>query len=107
MRDRQSSAPDSRHFAAALAREWERQLVLVPLAGAFCLPLAVMIIASLKDIREVMTTGLLDWPRHLIGQPWREAWANACIGISCEGLHVYFVNSLLIAVPATILSMGF
>jgi glucose/mannose transport system permease protein len=35
---------------------------------------------------------------------WKTAWSGACTGIKCEGLRPYFWNSVLLAVPAVIIS---
>ena len=35
---------------------------------------------------------------------WKTAWSSACTGIQCEGLKPFFWNSVLLAVPAVIIS---
>jgi glucose/mannose transport system permease protein len=37
-------------------------------------------------------------------EPWLNAWGSACIGLTCEGLHGYFWNSIKMVVPAVAIS---
>jgi glucose/mannose transport system permease protein len=73
-------------------------------AAGFLLPLLLMIATSLKSDDEVRTGTLLALPQAPTLAPWLEAWSTACIGVNCTGLKGYFLNSLLIAVPAVAVS---
>jgi len=84
-----------------------RVLIYILLAFAvmfYLLPLAVMLITSLKDLDEIRTGTLLSLPKALNFDAWGKAWGTACTGVSCEGLKGYFWNSVLIVVPAVIIS---
>ena len=70
----------------------------------YLLPLVVMLITSLKDLEEIRTGTLLSLPQALNFDAWAKAWGSACTGVSCEGLKGYFWNSVLIVVPAVIIS---
>ena len=70
----------------------------------YLLPLAVMLITSLKDLDEIRSGTLLSLPQSLNFDAWGKAWGTACTGVSCEGLKGYFWNSVLIVVPAVIIS---
>lgn len=84
------------------------RLVLYILLGLFALfylmPLFVMITTSLKSLDEIRTGDLVSLPREVTFDAWRTAWSGACTGIQCEGVRPYFLNSLLIAIPAVMIS---
>jgi len=73
-------------------------------ALVYLLPLVVMVITSLKDLDEIRSGTLLSMPQALNLDSWDKAWGSACTGVSCEGLKGYFWNSVLIVVPAVIIS---
>lgn len=70
----------------------------------YLLPLVVMVITSLKDLDEIRSGTLLSMPQSLNFDSWDKAWGSACTGVTCEGLKGYFWNSVLIVVPAVIIS---
>lgn len=70
----------------------------------YLLPLFVMVTTSLKSLEEIRTGNLIALPREITFGAWKTAWASACTGIQCEGLRPYFYNSVLLAVPAVLLS---
>lgn len=70
----------------------------------YLLPLAVMLITSLKDLDEIRNGTLLSLPQSLNFEAWGKAWGSACTGVSCDGLKGYFWNSVLIVVPAVAVS---
>jgi glucose/mannose transport system permease protein len=72
----------------------------------FLLPLAVMIITSLKTMAQIRQGGLFDLPSPLTFEAWVKAWGSACTGLNCNGVKVGFWNSIRILVPSTILSIG-
>jgi len=63
-----------------------------------------MIITSLKDITEIKNGNLLALPEHITFQPWIDAWSQARIGSSADGIKPYFINSVIITVPAVLIS---
>ncbi|WP_341235539.1 carbohydrate ABC transporter permease [uncultured Sulfitobacter sp.] len=84
------------------------RIVLYVLLGLFALfylmPLFVMLTTSLKSLDEIRTGDLVSLPREVTFDAWRTAWSTACTGIQCEGVRPYFLNSLLIAIPAVMIS---
>ena len=82
--------------------------ILFVLLGIFAIyylmPLFVMITTSLKSLEEIRTGSLIDLPREVTFDAWKTAWSSACTGIQCEGLKPFFWNSVLLAVPAVIIS---
>ena len=78
--------------------------ILVIFAFYFLIPLFVMLITSFKDIDDIKNGNLLDLPKNFTISPWVEAWSNARIGVSTDGIKPYFINSILITVPAVFIS---
>lgn len=70
----------------------------------FSLPLFVMIVTSLKSLEEIRLGSLLGLPQAIELTSWRTAWESACTGVSCLGLRPYFWNSILLVVPAVVIS---
>lgn len=78
--------------------------VLILFAAFFLLPLYVMVATSLKDMAQVRGGSLLDLPNSIDFGAWRKAWSEACTGTDCGGLKPFFINSLLMVVPAVLIS---
>lgn len=83
---------------------WVLYLLLAIFAVYYMLPLFVMVTTSLKSLEEIRTGSLISLPRDMTFEAWRAAWSGACSGIKCEGLRPYFWNSVIMAVPAVIIS---
>ena len=78
--------------------------LLLLAAGFFLAPLYVMLVTSLKDAAQIRSGNLLSLPASLNFEAWELAWATACTGVDCRGLQPYFWNSVLMAVPAVLIS---
>jgi glucose/mannose transport system permease protein len=78
--------------------------VLLVFAAWFLTPLYVMVATSLKDMEQVRNGHLLAWPVNPTLDSWAKAWSQACTGIDCGGLKPFFMNSVLMVVPAVLLS---
>lgn len=87
-----------------LALRWLLYLLLVLFALYYLAPLFVMVTTSLKSLEEIKTGSLVSLPREVTFDAWGTAWSAACSGIKCEGLKPYFWNSILMAVPAVLIS---
>lgn len=76
--------------------------------GLFCLyyliPLIVMVSTSLKSLAEIREGTLLSMPREITLDAWAKAWGTACVGVRCDGLEPYLWNSVVMAVPAVLIS---
>ena len=79
---------------------------LLALAAFYLMPLWVMIVTSLKSLDEIYAGSFIGPPQAVTFEAWQKAWGQACIGTACNGLRPYFVNSLLMVIPAVILSTG-
>jgi glucose/mannose transport system permease protein len=78
---------------------------LLLLAALFFLaPLYVMVATSLKDAEQIRSGNLLSLPHGLNFESWRLAWSTACTGVDCRGLAPFFWNSVIMAVPAVLIS---
>ena len=87
-----------------VALRWLLYIALGLFALYYLMPLFVMITTSLKSLEEIRTGDLISLPREVTFDAWKTAWATACTGIQCEGVRPFFWNSVLIAVPAGMIS---
>lgn len=78
--------------------------ILIVFAIYFMLPLFVMLSTSVKTLADIQTGNLISLPSEISFSAWSEAWQSACIGAKCGGIKQYFFNSILIVVPAVLLS---
>lgn len=78
--------------------------VLAFAAAFFLLPLYAMLVTSFKDAQEIRSTSLLALPGSFNGAAWSSAWSSACTGVDCNGLQPFFWNSVMMAVPAVLIS---
>jgi len=87
--------------------KWTRILVyaaLIVLALLFLVPLGVVVVNSLRSSREIAATSLIGWPNRLIFSNYAQAWNKFCMAEHCWGIEPYMLNSLTLAIPATIVS---
>lgn len=79
-------------------------LVLVLFALFYLLPLYVMGINSVKPLEEITGGNMMALPQTWTFAPWASAWSTAQIGVEPTGLKPYFLNSILMVVPAVAIS---
>ncbi|MDQ2064952.1 carbohydrate ABC transporter permease [Xinfangfangia sp. CPCC 101601] len=79
-------------------------LVLILFALFYLLPLYVMVVNSLKPLPEITGGNMMALPREWTLEAWGSAWSTAQIGVSPTGLKPYFLNSIMMVVPAVALS---
>ena len=79
-------------------------VVLILFVIYYLLPLYVMLINSVKPLDEIRSGNMMEFPKIWTLEPWRAAWSYAQIGVSPTGLKPFFVNSILMVVPAVLLS---
>ena len=87
-----------------IALRWLLYVILGLFALYYLMPLFVMVTTSLKSLEEIRTGDLISLPREVTFDAWITAWSKACTGIQCEGVRPFFWNSVLIAVPAVLIS---
>ena len=78
--------------------------VLLIAAFFFLAPLYVMLATSFKDAEQIRSGNLLSLPNSLNFESWTLSWSTACTGVDCRGLKPYFWNSVMMAVPAVLIS---
>ena len=100
-----SAAPtqDNATRTGIIARAVIYTLLLI-FAVYYLLPLYVMVVNSLKPLEEIRQGRMLNLPEQWTIAPWLSAWSTAQIGVSPTGLKPYFLNSILMVVPAVALS---
>jgi glucose/mannose transport system permease protein len=77
---------------------------LILFAIYYLLPLYVMLVNSLKPLEEIRQGGMLNLPQVWTIEPWLQAWSTAQIGVQPTGLRPFFINSILMVVPAVAIS---
>jgi len=78
--------------------------VLILFAVYYLLPLYVMLVNSFKPLDEIRQGNMLALPQQWTLDPWLSAWSTAQIGVQPIGLRPYFINSVLMVVPAVFIS---
>lgn len=79
-------------------------LILILFAAYYLFPLIVMISTSLKSLDEIREGSLISLPRVVTFDAWNYAWNEACVGVECTGIKIYFWNSVKMAIPAVLIS---
>lgn len=74
------------------------------LAAAWLVPLAVVILNSLRSNEEIAQTSMIGWPHAWAFANYASAWSGFCINQTCAGIRPYMLNSALVTLPATVLS---
>lgn len=93
--------PGQRRSAARLAV----YLALLLAALFFALPAWFGIVNAFKPLKEIQAGNVLGLPAVWTVEPWIAAWSSACTGgPKCQGLARFFIDSLLVVVPATLIS---
>lgn len=78
--------------------------MLIAFALLFLAPLYAMLLTSVKTLEDIRTGNLLSLPLEFTLDPWFKAWADACVGVSCNGVKGFFLNSIKMSVPAVLIS---
>ena len=78
--------------------------VLIVFAVYYLLPLYVMLVNSVKPLDEIRQGNMMSLPSLFTLDPWRSAWSTAQIGVQPTGLKPYFMNSVLMVIPAVAIS---
>jgi len=78
--------------------------VLILAAVYYLLPLYVMLVNAFKPLEEIRQGDMLSLPRVVTVEPWLSAWSSAQIGVQPTGLKPYFINSLVMVIPAVLIA---
>lgn len=100
--------PDFNRKRSLNARQFaSRVLVYASLivVGLFAImPLSVIFLNSLRFNEDILRESFIGWPSRVTLENWDVAWSTACINASCTGVEPYFWASMLMVVPATVIS---
>ena len=97
------SSPESAVRTSVLVRAAIYAVLLV-FAVYYLLPLYVMLVNSVKPLDEIRQGNMMSLPQLFTLDPWRSAWSTAQIGVQPTGLKPYFLNSVLMVIPAVAMS---
>ncbi len=97
-------APIRKRRRTAAAPRVILYLILALFCVYYLLPLCVMVVNSLKPLGEITAGGMMALPEQWTLAPWSSAWSTAQVGVDATGLRPYFVNSILMVVPAVAIS---
>ena len=78
--------------------------VLILFAAFYLTPMVVVVLNSFRSLEEISRSSVLGFPEHFRIDNWAQAWGSYCIAGLCSGIKPYMWNSLLIAIPATLIS---
>lgn len=99
---------EDREAAIASRRRRISRLVIYGLLAVFSIvyvvPLAVVVTNAFRSNAEISAMGLISLPQSFSLTAWPQAWSDFCIGGQCDGVARYFWNSVMMVVPATIIS---
>jgi len=70
----------------------------------YLIPLFVIVANSFRELPEISRNGLIALPQSLSLKAWPQTWSHYCVAGTCEGIQRNFYNSLVMTIPATILS---
>ena len=74
------------------------------IAAAYLVPLAVVVLNSLRSAQEIAQTSMIGWPKQWAWSNYAVAWNDFCVAQTCSGIKPYMLNSALVTIPATIVS---
>ncbi|MEV3860425.1 carbohydrate ABC transporter permease [Streptomyces sp. NPDC050095] len=106
--DIRATQPTARRRAAAAAPPKSQRpsrrgrfgvhLFLMAVSLAFLAPLLFAVYASLRPYEDTAAHGYFSWPKHVSFDYYREAYSDS-------GMGKYFTNTLIIAVPAVLVTL--
>ena len=73
-------------------------------AAIYLLPLFVIVANSFRSLPEITQNGLIAVPRSFSLESWPNAWSHYCVAGTCQGIKRNFYNSLMMTIPATLIS---
>ncbi|HEY0420655.1 MAG TPA: carbohydrate ABC transporter permease [Acetobacteraceae bacterium] len=79
-------------------------VVVILFAAAYLTPLLVVVLNSVRSSADIGEFGVVGLPHGASLDNFATAWSGFCIAQHCSGIRPYMLNSLTMAIPATILS---
>ncbi len=78
--------------------------VLLAFAVLYLLPLVIVTLTSVRSLEDIYTGSLIAFPKSFDLSAWSKVWSTGCVGGNCQGISPYFINSVEMVVPATLIS---
>jgi len=78
--------------------------ILVTFACTFLTPLVIVVLNAVRTTQDIGQNGVVSFPRSIEFSNFSVAWSGFCIAQHCSGIRPYFLNSLLLVLPATLFS---
>lgn len=78
--------------------------VLLSFALFFLAPTILVVLTSFKDLDDLRRGNMLGLPSPWTTEAWSQAWSSACTGVNCTGLRPYVLNSVMMVIPAVLIS---
>jgi glucose/mannose transport system permease protein len=70
----------------------------------YIVPLLVVALNSVRTLKEITHSGVIGWPQGFQLGNYVTAWSTYCMAAACHGIAPYMWNSLVMVIPATIIS---
>lgn len=70
----------------------------------YLLPLVVVMLNAVRSTADINHNSVIAWPAAVVWGNFAETWSRYCIAEHCTGIRPYLINSLLMVIPATIIS---
>ncbi len=80
--------------------------ILVLFALIYAFPAYLVISGAFRTPADVAHFGRISLPMSFSFEPWVRAWTKVCVTGRCNGIQQNFYNSLMMVIPATILTTG-
>lgn len=100
VRDPEAAVARRRHIVSRIAIYG----VLVVFALIYAFPAYLVISGAFRTPADVALRGRISWPTSFSFEPFVRAWTSACVTGRCQGIQQNFYNSLMMVIPATIIS---
>jgi len=78
--------------------------LLVLFALIYAVPAYLVISGAFRTPADVALHGRFSLPQSFSFEPWVRAWTKVCVTGRCNGIQQNFYNSLMMVIPATVIS---
>lgn len=78
--------------------------ILVVFALIYAFPAYLVISGAFRTPADVAQFGRISLPASFSFEPWVRAWTKVCVTGRCNGIQQNFYNSLMMVIPATLIS---
>ena len=78
--------------------------VLVAAAAFYLVPMIVVLLNSVRTTEDIGHSSVIGLPATFAWHNFSDTWSTYCIAEHCTGIQPYFWNSLIMVIPATVIS---